>query len=61
MAATVIYFLRESKFGKKKFQEFLHEVGVQPSNDVPAIERAIQKVYGVDIAELEAEYVKFWE
>jgi hypothetical protein len=61
MAATIILFLRESKFGKKKFQEFLHEVGVQPRNNVEYIGRAVQKVYGVSIPELQEEYAKFWK
>jgi hypothetical protein len=58
-AALFVEFLRESKFGKAKFQEWLHAVGAMPSNDVPAIEAAVRRVYGTDLAGLEKEFVAY--
>lgn len=58
-AALLIEFLRESKWGKDKFQDFIHAVGLVPRNNVVAIERAVQKVYGTDLAGLEAKWVEY--
>ncbi|MGQ0552448.1 MAG: hypothetical protein ACT4PU_04445 [Planctomycetota bacterium] len=58
-AALIIEFLRESKFGKAKFQEWLHAVGSVPRNHVTFIEAATQRVYGVDLAGLEAAFVTY--
>jgi len=58
-AALLIEFLRESKFGKAGFLEWLHAVGVTRSNDVPSIEAATQRVYQVDLAGLEKEFVAY--
>jgi hypothetical protein len=58
-AALVVEFLRQSKFGKDKFQDYIHAVGIVPRNDVSAIEAALKKVYGVDIAGLERELVEY--
>jgi hypothetical protein len=58
-AALVVEFLRESKFGKDKFQDYIHAVGIVPRNDVSAINAALKKVYGVDIAGLEHELVEY--
>jgi len=59
LAALLIEFVRESKFGKAKFQDFIHAVGVTPRGDVPAIEAAIQRVYGVDLAGFEQQFVAY--
>ena len=59
LAALLIEFVRESKFGKAKFQDFIHAVGVTPRGDVPAIEAAIQRVYGVDLAGFEQQFVEY--
>ena len=60
-AALLIEFLRESKFGKKKFQEFLHRIGKLERNDLAAIERGLLEVYGVDIDGLQEEFVAYWK
>ncbi len=58
-AALLIEFLRESKWGKAKFQEFIHTVGLVPRGQLPAIQAAIRKVYGCDLDELEAKWVEY--
>lgn len=58
-AALLIEFLRENKWGKDKFQEFIHTVGLVPRGKLPAIEAAIRKVYQCDIATLEAKWVEY--
>jgi hypothetical protein len=58
-AALLIEFLRESKWGKDKFQSFIHTVGLVPRSQLPAIQAAIRKVYDCDIATLEAKWVEY--
>lgn len=58
-AALLIEFLRESDFGKKRFQDFVHAVGRVPRSDVPAIEAAVRQSYGCTLAELEAQWVEY--
>jgi hypothetical protein len=58
-AALLIEFLRESKWGKDKFQPFIHAVGKVPRNDREAIERAVRGVYGCDLAELEKQWIEY--
>lgn len=60
-AASMIDFLRNSKFGKPHFDAFLKTVGRANRGDVVAIEAAIQQVYEVDLAGLEAEWVEYWD
>ena len=60
-AAALIEFVRHSKFGNAKFLEFVHAVGSVPRNDMAAIEAALQRVYGVDIAGFEDEFKKYWK
>lgn len=59
-AASLIAFLRESRFGKKRFQEFVHAIGALPRGDLKAIEREIRRIYEVDVDGLEAEWRKHW-
>ena len=59
--ACVIEFLHKGKFGKGKFQAFLHAVGSVRRNDLVAIEDALGRVYGVDIDGFEAEFLKYWK
>jgi glycyl-tRNA synthetase (class II) len=59
LAALFVEFMRESKFGKAKFPEYICAVGAVPRNHVKAIDAAIQRVYGVDLAELEAQFVDY--
>jgi len=58
-AALLIEFLRESKFGKDHFQEFLHAAGQVPRNDVAGIEAAFRRVYGVGVDEVDAQWQKY--
>jgi len=58
-AALLIEFLRESKFAKKKFPEFLLALGRVPRNDARAIEAAFERVYGIGSVELDAEWQKY--
>jgi len=58
-AALLIEFLRDSKFGKDKFLEWLHAMGNTPDNDLPAIEAVFQRTYGVSIAQLDEALVKY--
>jgi hypothetical protein len=59
LAALLIEFLHESKFGKDKFQDFVHTVGLVPRNSPAAIERAVQAVYGTDLAGLDKQWVEY--
>jgi hypothetical protein len=59
LAACLIEFLRESKFGKDKFQDFIHAMGLVPRSNLPGIQRVVQQVYGMDLAGLEKEWVEY--
>jgi hypothetical protein len=59
LAGLLIEFLHESKFGKDKFQEFVHTVGLAAPNSPAAIERAVNAVYGTDLAGLEKQWVEY--
>ncbi len=59
-AASVIEFVKHSKYGKDKFLEWLHAMGSVGRGDLPAIKRGISKVYGATLEEFEAEYIKYW-
>jgi hypothetical protein len=60
-AASIIDFARHSKFGKKKFDQFLEAVGSLPRGDLDSIEAALRKVYDTDIAGFEAEWADYWD
>ncbi len=60
-AAALIEFVRHSKFGSEKFLDFVHAIGSVPRNDMKAIEAALQRVYGVDVAGFEEEFKKYWK
>ncbi|MCA9309883.1 MAG: hypothetical protein KDA21_01685, partial [Phycisphaerales bacterium] len=59
-AASIIAFVRESRFGKAKFQEFIRAVGQAPESDLEAIDAALQEVYQVGIDEFEEEWKRYW-
>lgn len=59
LAALLIEFLRESKWGKDKFQAFVHAVGSVPRGHLPSIEKAVMEVYGVDLAGLEKQWIEY--
>ncbi|MBK7876144.1 MAG: hypothetical protein IPJ77_10380 [Planctomycetes bacterium] len=58
-AALLIEFLRESKWSKAKFLDWVHAIGLTPDNNLVAIERATKATLGVDLAELEAKWVEY--
>ncbi|MFT5048926.1 MAG: hypothetical protein ACI8QZ_000313 [Chlamydiales bacterium] len=58
-AALLIEFLRESKFGRKKFVDFLLALGRVPRSNSVAIEAAFQRVYGMGLAEVDVEWQKY--
>ena len=60
-AASMIDFLRNSKFGKGKFDQFLKAVGKLPRGNKELIEQAIQRVYSVDLEGLQEEWVDYWD
>ncbi|MEZ6003808.1 MAG: hypothetical protein R3F17_03080 [Planctomycetota bacterium] len=59
-AAAIIEFVRHSDFGREKFQDFIHAVGAVPRGNLSAIEGALQKSLGVDIAGFEKEFQQYW-
>lgn len=59
LAALLIEFLREDKWSKGKFQDWVHAIGLCPDNNVVAIERATKATLGVDLAGLEAKWVEY--
>lgn len=58
-AALLIEFLKESKFGAAKFQNFIHAVGHVPGDDAEAIEKAVQGVYDVDLKGLDEKWIEY--
>jgi len=58
-AALLIEFLRESKWGKAHFQDFVHTIGRIRSNDSAAIDRGLQSVYGCDLKGLEGQWIEY--
>lgn len=60
-AALLIEFLRESDFGKQRFEDFLYTLGKVSRNDEAEIEAGFQKVYGVGIDRVAAEWRAYCE
>jgi hypothetical protein len=58
-AALFIEFLHDSKWSKDKFQDAIHALGLAPRSNVPAIERAFNKVFGTDIAGVERQWIEY--
>ncbi len=61
LAALFIEFLRESRFGKRKFPQFLKTLGSVPRSNLNAIDRGFLDVYGVGIDGVEEEFLKYCE
>jgi len=59
LAALLIEFLHDSKFGKDKFQDFVRAVGLAAPNSPAAIERAVNSVYQTDLAGLDKQWVEY--
>lgn len=60
-AGTIYWFVMKDPRTKAKAQEWVHALGVLPRGDLAAIEGALQRVFGVDIAGFEAMYLEFWK
>ncbi|QDV10024.1 hypothetical protein Poly30_55850 [Planctomycetes bacterium Poly30] len=60
-AASLIEFVKHSKFGKDKFLEWIDAMGRVGRGDLPAIKRGITRIYGVTLEEFEAEYLDYWQ
>ncbi len=60
-AASVVEFVKHSKFGRDKFLDWVHAMGGVGRGDLPAIRRGITRVYGVTLEEFEKEYVDYWK
>lgn len=58
-AALLIEFVRESKWSKDKFLEWVTAIGNCPDNNAVAIGRATKAVLGVDLAGLETKYIEY--
>jgi hypothetical protein len=58
-AALLVEFLRESKWAKPHFQEYLQTVGRLPRSDAAGIDRAFQKIYGCGISGVEDQWVEY--
>ncbi|HUR29058.1 MAG TPA: hypothetical protein VM509_12785 [Planctomycetota bacterium] len=59
LAAFLIEFVRESKFSKDHFLEWVHAIGETERNDVPAIEAATKRILGVDLAGFGAQWLEY--
>ena len=58
-AALLVEFVRESKFGKAKFADYIQRMGRVPDNDVAAIEAVLLELFGTNIADFEREFVRY--
>ncbi len=59
-AATVIAFVRENRATRDKFQQFVHAIGSVRRSDLGAIERELQRLFGVDIDGFEELWLAHW-
>ncbi len=58
-AALFVEFLRESKWGKGKFESFLQTLGHAPDGNLQRIRDGFLKVYGVSLEEIDGEFRKY--
>ncbi len=59
-AACIIEFVHRSKWSGGKLQDFIHAIGSTGYNDLAEIDAALQRVFGVDVAGFEQQFVKYW-
>jgi hypothetical protein len=59
-AACVVEFVRHGKY-KDKFQEYVHAMGRVPRSDLPAIEKELNRLFGVDAKGFDADFKEYWE
>lgn len=60
-AALFVEFLRESKWGKDKFEEYLYTVGRVPRGDLEKVRAAFLEVYGATLEEIDQEFQEYCE
>jgi hypothetical protein len=60
-AASVVAFVKNDKRTKAKFQDFVKAMGSVRRSDLPAIERAIQDLFGWTLDEFEAAWKKHYD
>lgn len=60
-SASVIAFVRNDKRTKAKFQDFIKAMGSVRRSDLPAIERALEDLFGWSLEEFEAAWKKHYE
>lgn len=58
-AALLIEFVRESKWAKERFPDFLLRIGHLARGEPAAIEAAIEDLYAVDLAGLEERWIEY--
>jgi len=56
-AGSIIAFVKSDKRTRGKFQDFIHAIGSLRRSDIPAIERELDRLFGVDIEGFE----KMWK
>lgn len=59
-AASIVEFCKHSTFGKERFLDWVHAIGRVGPGDLPAIEAAIARIYGVSLDEFEAAFRAYW-
>lgn len=60
-AGSIIHFVRADKRTRSKFMDFVRAMGSVRRSDVPAIEREIERLFGVDIDGFEAMWKEFYK
>ena len=61
LAGSIIACVKESKWGKDKFMDFIQAVGSCPDGDITAIDAALVRSLGFGIDEFEARWTKHFE
>lgn len=60
-AAAIVEFAKHSDFGREHFLDWVHAIGQVGRGDLPAIREATARVYGVGLAEFEAQFLEYWK
>lgn len=60
-AAGLVRFLVESRFGKRRYVDFLKRAGNASRINRVHLERILREVFDTDIAGLEEEFLEFWQ
>jgi hypothetical protein len=59
-AASLVEFLRDSKWQPGKFPTFVSEMGRLARDDVAGVERKLREIYDADLDVLEAKWLEYW-